>query len=228
MKKKIIFKIKNYKKNEIPNNETELISNNETEIIPNNEIRNNIKLLIHQPDTNINNHFIGIIFIHSINFNHLYKIKWDKNKLQVNATSIFLNKNNEYPIFSIEDSLLNENFKYKKYIKEVIKEKYSIKNKYTITVKYINTYNYLHNYVVVLKSKKYLDKAINIQNTSDDLFHWRTYIDTYNNDIMLYQSEIYKIIKNKKYSIKPEKSIFDYILDYNQLTNILTNVDFGY
>ena len=176
-----------------------------------------------------NNHYIGIIFINATNITNSNKLLWDKNKLHLNLTSIFLNKLNEYPIFKIDNLLLTNSFRYKKYIKEIIKEKYAIKNKYIITIKLFNNLDNLHNYIIILKSKKNLNNGKNIQSYGDNGFYWRTYINNYICNDKLSQMEIYKYIqKINNYEIKPEKYNSKYIIDYNSITQKLSNIDFGY
>ena len=190
------------------------------------------------PKPPINDHYVGLIFIYSMNTTKIC----NHNKIdyiKTNLTSIFLNNKNQYPIFKIEN-IMDEKIKYKKHIRYIIKQQFSIKTKHIISIKLANTFQNIHNYIIVLTSKHYLDNGQNIQNTTDHLFHWRTYIDLYNSMDTLTQIEIYnKIINNKKYTIKP--IIYEDVINnkhsnfklnnhinYTKIIEILSIIDFGY
>ena len=213
-------------------------------------LENNIPIASLLDDNDvIGNHYIGLIFIYSSTLNRLNNMKWgyeDPDVLYINNTSIFIKDNNKFPIFELNSDILNDSFKYKKYIRKLIDEKFNIHKKYIINIKFFETFGNLHNYLVILNNVKCLDNgrsSINIR-SRDNLFSWKTQLDFFKlNKSNKYISQQYifnKILTNQtlktnsKFSLIPEinestpKYIKNNEVNYGKLLNTLSNIDFGY
>ena len=181
-------------------------------------------------------HYIGLIITQSITINKQHNIvsKINNDAIYLNNTSLYINRFNQYPIFKIDSELFDKNFKYKKYIRNILNNDFKIKSKYIITIKLVNTQNNLHNYIVVLNNINKLDKGTNILNTNDNLFHWKTILDMYKPHSYTTQNNVYNFILNKsKFIIYPElftnkNTHTEYYIEYNTILDILTSVTFGY
>lgn len=181
-------------------------------------------------------HYIGLIITQSITINKQHNIvsKINNDAIYLNNTSLYINRFNQYPIFKIDSELFDKNFKYKKYIRNILNNDFKIKSKYIITIKLVNTQNNLHNYIVVLNNINKLDKGTNILNTNDNLFHWKTILDMYKPHSHTTQNNVYNFILNKsKFIIYPElftnkNTHNEYYIEYNTILDILTSVTFGY
>lgn len=190
-----------------------------------------------QINFSVNNsiHYISFLFV-------VPKILFNESNLRLNQshqTTILLNNKNEFPTIHIH---YVKGFKFKKYIKEYIKDKYCLKNSNIIEIKLVNTFKKLHTYMIVIDSVKHLFNGtalVTIPKSSSD-FGWRPFVDTFKltNDNILkkedLQKEIYKIlyenINEKSYSYKlpifKSSLVYKpfYSIDYKLLIQLLCNI----
>jgi len=154
------------------------------------------------------NHYIGLIIIYSISMNEFHKMNWfnsdNKNdKIYLNNTSIFIKKQKYFPLFELNEEILSQDFKYKRYIRKLLEEKYSIKKKNINNIKFYSTYEKVHNYVVILNEK------LNIFIDNKE-YCWHTQLDFYrlNNREIPTQKDIYsKILESNEFQLY-QNSIF--------------------
>ena len=137
--------------------------------------------------------------------------------ISINVTNILVNTDNNYPTVPF---ILTKDFKYKKYIRDHLKNVYNIKKKKIFEIKLLNTYKKLHNYIIVLNSIqniKHTDCIISIYRDSLHL-GWKPITDlyVYSKDILSIHevstsvnfTEIYKIIYNK-YILLNKENIYN-------------------
>lgn len=179
------------------------------------KIRFNIKI----------HHYIGLIFTHS---KTIKKHTINPNALCLNSTALYINRDNQYPVFKIDSELFKEGFKYKKYIRHIIKTHFKVKSKYIITIKLVNTLNNLHNYMVVLNNIDKLDKGTTIFNTNDDLFHWKIQLDIYKPHKYTTQNNVYSFIQYPSTFVIYPELFTNNVFQYSDMLDLLTTVDFGY
>ena len=154
------------------------------------------------------NHYIGLIIIYSISMNEFHKMNWfnsdNKNdKIYLNNTSIFIKKQKYFPLFELNEEILSQDFKYKRYIRKLLEEKYFIKKKNINNIKFYSTYEKVHNYVVILNEK------LNIFIDNKE-YCWHTQLDFYrlNNREIPTQKDIYsKILESNEFQLY-QNSIF--------------------
>ena len=222
-KQKINNKISEICENEIDESENKIYESeiNESKICEN-EI-NESKICENEIDESeidknsvIDKHYIGLIFTNSTSMNSIYNLKWNnKNLLYLNSTNIYLCNNKNYLITELNDTEITKKFKYKKYIKKYINEKYSIKPSDIITIKLYETFNNLHNYIIILKNVDILNNGKNSVITDGKAYAWRTLFSSFNIDIIDIepsQNKIYNLI------LKNDNEI-DYIFSPQFLDN---------
>ena len=159
-------------------------------------------------------HYIGLIFIYSELINQK-GLKNSKKQIFLNKTCIFSNLD-EIPIIKLDNDTINQDFKYKKYIRNYINKQFMIKNKTIETIKLYETYGNYHIYCIKL------NEAYDIKFQD---YKWSTVFDFYYRNpknLEPNQKEIYSsIIKKKnycpykKYCNKLSKDIPEYIKNYN-------------
>ena len=249
-KKKIIFKKKNNVKSnnletdeilnkKINNTKTEIIDNESQKSIKKAEYVNDIFKELDLDSNKISeeeekslisesNHYIGLIILNCISMNQLHKIK-SPCKVNLYNTSIYTRNLKYYPIFKIDNEILDDNFKYKKYIRNLLNDNYLIGKDDIINIKLYNTNCNLHNYIVLIKNKNIDNGISNINfNLHTNRYSWYTRVDFYNvdNDLNLNQKEIYsKILNNKNFNIDKNFTLFpdsnDIIPNYIKYNKIL-------
>jgi len=174
------------------------------------------------------NHYIGLIILNCIGMNELHKIKSQCN-VNLYNTSIYTRNLKYYPLFKIDNEILDDNFKYKKYIRNLLSDNYSIEKDDIINIKLYNTNYKLHNYIVLIKNKN-IDNGISYINFNlhTNRYSWNTRIDFYNadNDSDLNQKDIYsKILNSKDFNIDKNFTLFpdskDIIPNYIKYNKIL-------
>ena len=160
--------------------------------------------------------------------NQLHKIK-SPCKVNLYNTSIYTRNLKYYPLFKIDNEILDDNFKYKKYIRNLLNDNYLIGKDDIINIKLYNTNCKLHNYIVLIKNKNIDNGISNINfNLHTNRYSWNTRVDFYNidNDLNLNQKEIYsKILNNKNFNIDRNFTLFpdsnDIIPNYIKYNKIL-------
>jgi hypothetical protein len=195
------------------------------------------------------NHYIGILFINSISINKLHKMDWHrrptKDTLYLNSTDLYIKKQIYYPIFELDNDLFNCNFKYKKYIRSLIFDKYNINKKDIINIKLYNTFGRLHNYLVILNGK-ILSNGLSSSHVPliSDKYSWRSRLDFFNLDNTINnptQNQIYNFIldcdkiklgNTFKLLANMDENCPEYIsknkIIYLNVIKTLSKIDFGY
>lgn len=187
----------------------------------------------------VTNHFIGLIFTNSISMNAIHNLSWDKDLFYLNYTNIYLKNNKTYPIIMIDNADITKNFKYKKYIKNYIKNKYNIEKNDIITIKFYETNNNLHNYIIILKNINSLGNGRSSLSSRPDIYSWRNILSWFKIDEIgtePLQNEIYSLIlKNDdqvEYDFLPEykecypKYLKEYKVRLGKLNKIFKNITF--
>ena len=146
---------------------------------------------------NSNLHFVSFV----ICFYENLKIDNLKYVYLVN-TSLLIRDQNKIPIYEVK---VNDKFKYKKFIREKVKEDFKILNKDIDYIKLINNSDNYHNYLVLIKNNsKRIKKYKNFIhcNTSIEYF-WRNYFTMFKPEkIDLNMDIIYNNISNQKNNYK--------------------------
>jgi len=194
-------------------------------------------------DNIIGNHYIGLIFMFSVSVNKLHNIQYKQadDVVYLNITSLYLKDNKYFPIFKLDDSLINTDFKYKKYIRNILYERYNINKNDIYSIKLCETYGNLHNYIIVLNNNKCLNNGINsIHSKSPNLYSWRSLFDSLchkETDLFIPLNKIYKYIQQTNFTPKPTITlhphmdnavpnyIINYVLVYDAIVNIMTCID---
>ena len=207
-----------------------------------------------EPDDIVGDHYIGLLFTNCISVNKLHNMGWEKlshkrDTIYLNITRLYVKDSNKFPIIRLDNDILGNNFKYKKYIKDYIKKTYSISKKNVLGIKLFETYGNLHNYIVILDNYTCLDNGRLDFNTAftKEVYSWRSRLDFYNigDDISLppSQNTIYKLILSNKrwntasfndFKLIPfitddvPKYIFRNEINYIKLLELLKKYDFKY
>ena len=200
---------------------------------------NNIDLL-----TISDEHYIILLFSNNISVNRAHNMNWNDNKkIYLNMTNLYLKNGSQMPYIKLDKNLLKPGFKYKKYIRKYIQERYYISKKNIINIKLLETLGNIHSYLIILNNTKCLDNGISSINTLKP-YSWRTILDFYNifldND-KPDQNKIYNFVcdYNKKknhfqLNLKidndglEEEYAKNYIYKYANLLNILGTINFKY
>ena len=155
----------------------------------------NKKSKINKKKSNL--HFVSFVicFYDNLNIDNLKYI------YLVN-TSLLIRDQNKIPLYEVK---VNDKFKYKKFIREKVKDDFKILNKDIDYIKLINNSNNYHNYLVLIKNnskriKKY--KKFIHANSSVEYF-WRNYFTMFKPEkIELNMDVIYNNISNQKNNYK--------------------------
>ena len=146
---------------------------------------------------NSNLHFVSFVicFYEDLNIDNL------KYVYLVN-TCLLIKDQNKIPFYEIK---VNDKFKYKKFIREKIKEDFKILNKDIEYIKLISNLDNYHNYLVLIKNNsKRIKKYKNfIHCNSRDEYFWRNYFTMFIPEkIDLDMDVIYNNISNQKNNYK--------------------------
>ena len=176
-------------------------------------------------------------------------MKWkydDPHAIYLNNTSLYVRQDNKFLIIELKPEILDESFKYKKFIRNYIKNNFNIDKKNIINIKFFETYGNLHNYIIILDNTKCLDNGISSMNVRpiDNKFSWRMRLDFFQLDKFnkyINQQDIFnKILDNKKmkvdknFMLEPDinETTPQYIkknrISYVKLLRVLTNINFQY
>lgn len=141
-------------------------------------------------------HSIGLIFASSQDINSFYNLKYEKNYINLNYLHLLIknDQKNTFPVIKLDTTLIkNSNFKFKKFIRQYLKNNFKLKKKYIVSIKSIpNEDKYIHNYLILLtkKTKKLLKFN----------FNWISKLDFFKYDekenISKYSISKYAIFKN--------------------------------
>jgi hypothetical protein len=177
-------------------------------------------------------HYIGLILIKANGLVMSKKIKDSKKKIFLNITQIY-STSNSIPIHKLSNDLLDENFKYKKYIRTLLDNDYSIKNRHILGIKLFETYGNYHIYCIIINT----NKSLTITGKLKSNYDWNRIFDFYyrdTNNLDPTQNDVYKSICtsgpiSKIYNNK-EKYLPDYIKNYTiyykHILNVLQNFNF--
>lgn len=126
-------------------------------------------------------HYIGLIFCntHCLNIKNIQK---SKKRMFLNKTQIYCMKHN-LPLIKIPKEEFNENFKFKKYIRNKLNDDYCIKNRYINSIKLFDTYGNYHIYIILMKNTKCLSNGISSLKEKSTKFSWNIILDIYYKDI---------------------------------------------
>tara|TARA_B100001093_G_scaffold292130_1_gene278851 strand:+ start:292 stop:972 length:681 start_codon:yes stop_codon:yes gene_type:complete len=144
-----------------------------------------------------NLHFISFVicFYDDLNIDDLKYV-------YLTNTSLLIRDKNKIPIYEVK---VNDKFKYKKFIREKVKEDFKILNKDINYIKLINNSGNYHNYLVLIKNNsKRIKKYKNfIHCNSSSEYFWRNYFTMFTPEkIDLNMDVIYNNISNQKNNYK--------------------------
>jgi len=175
-------RVKIVKKFTIKKNITFNISSKNNSLKARLQLKKNEDYTNHELDMSISDtHYIGLIFCNTCCIN-IENITDSKKKIFLNKTQIYC-MNNNLPLIKIPENDFNENFKFKKYIREKLNSDYCIKNRYITLIKLFETYGNYHIYIVMLKNTMCLSNGISSLNEKSTKFSWNAILDFYYKDI---------------------------------------------
>jgi len=205
------FNEKNNIKEQIYNlslNENQNIINNtqivlEDNIIIDNKVINNVDVndttdindveMVSEQDNENYYHYITLCILSDING---FDMKKDFSKMfsiNLYQYSLIIRSDDKLPTFAIVE--VDENFKYKTYIKSLLLENFGIKNKDIVKIKHMNTNKNFHNYFVRINDNHNLPCSMTVA-PSKKLYCKRTFFCMHSDDEMVIKNN--KIIINKK------------------------------
>ena len=176
-----------------------------------------------------NDHYISFIVLY--NFNYGFK----KSLYPCNyliGTNILLNKTNEgLHTYKID---ITPEFKYKKFIRDIIRNEFNYKNKDISLIKSMGAYKNYHNYMVILN--KYSKKHKQFKNIINDIsnnYKWKQVYSSYpSNRLNKFEldpdnatmKDVYSYLGNTDDNIIFHNKLKDNTISLNNIYNILTEV----
>ncbi len=176
-----------------------------------------------------NDHYISFIVLY--NFNYGFK----KSPYPCNyliGTNILLNKTNEgLHTYKID---ITPEFKYKKFIRDIIRNEFNYKNKDISLIKSMGAYKNYHNYMVILN--KYSKKHKQFKNIINDVsnnYKWKQVYSSYpSNRLNKFEldpdnatmKDVYSYLGNTNDNIIFHNKLKDNTISLNNIYNILTEV----